>query len=216
MAGALIALASSGAASAAADNEWKVQLTSAGEAAAQATVLSGKDFGSGTGWSGGPAKPTLSAKTDCANFQPKQSDLVLNGAARAVYKHKQTGWQIQSGSHVLQTARMVQLDWQRTGATPLALACLRATFAKASTPGARFISIRKRPFPLVGRYTTSYRALLDVGQAGARARVAVDIIVFARGRTEFSLISTSALFVAAAIEPAEVRLARLLVSRARA
>ena len=91
---------------AAADKE-KVRLTTAGQAAARAIVLRRTDLGAASGWSGGAKKPDLSQSMDCATYEPKQSDLVLVGAAQSVWKH--TGLELESEAQVLQTPGMVRL-----------------------------------------------------------------------------------------------------------
>ncbi|MFL5900569.1 MAG: hypothetical protein ACJ75S_05165, partial [Solirubrobacterales bacterium] len=63
-----------------ADKE-QIHLTAAGQQAARAAVMQRSDLGGASGWTGGSKKPDLSGGTGCANFQPKQSDLVLIGAA---------------------------------------------------------------------------------------------------------------------------------------
>src|SRR5262245_48832798 len=72
-------------ATAAADRE-KVRLTKAGRAAASAVVLTRADLGSTTTWTGGARKPDLSSSSPCPTFHPKQSDLVLIGAAETLWR----------------------------------------------------------------------------------------------------------------------------------
>lgn len=208
---AMIALLLAGVA--AADKE-KVQLTPAGQAAARAAVLTRADLGAVSGWTGGAQKPDLTSTPPCASFRPKQSDLVLIGAAKTVWQH--TGLRFESVAQVLQTAAMVRLDWQRTVLAPQMLPCLRSGLAKQLGSGAKLVSFGPVGVPKIATYTRRYRALVDVTTATATVRVMVDVLVVGRGRTEITLITTAPSVAAAVVEAAELRLARTLASRATA
>jgi hypothetical protein len=199
------------------DDQWTVHLTASGQKTALAAIAGSRDFSAGSGWVGRTLKPKLHQEVSCAGFHPKQSDLVLVGKAESLYTQKATGWQIRSFSSVLRTPKMVELDWQRTGAPRRFLTCLRPLFVKQSTAQSRFVSLRQRPFPRVGQHAAAFRALFDVaGDSGKHVSVMIDMIVTSSGRTEISLMSTSAAAYAPAVEQAEVRLARALVKRAAA
>src|SRR4051794_27543799 len=113
-----------------ADKE-QIHLTAADQAFARATVLKKADLGTIGTWTGGSVKPDLSTALPCTSFQPKQSDLVLTGAAET--KFKQPGIEFDSEAQVLREAQMVKLDWQRTVIAPGLLPCLRSVFAKSSS-----------------------------------------------------------------------------------
>lgn len=210
-AAAILALAF---ASAAAADKEKIHLTAAGQATARAAVLERADLGAATGWSGGAEKPDLSSTTPCTSFQPKQSDLVLIGAAKTVWKH--AGLELVSEAQVLETPKMVKLDWQRTVLAPQVLPCLRSGLAKGLGASARLVSLRRIQFPKLATYTRRYRALVDVKTASAPVRVMVDIVLVGSGNTEITLSATAPFVGHQSVGSAEVRLARLLVSRMRA
>lgn len=195
---------------AAADKE-KVRLTKAGQAAARAVVLRRADLGAATGWSGGAKKPDLSQSMDCAAYEPKQSDLVLVGAAQSVWKH--TGLELESEAQVLQTPGMVRLDWQRSVLAPQVLPCMRSAVAKGLRPSQRLVSVQRVSFPRVATYTRAYRALVDVPAATGTVRVLVDMVLVGRGRTEVTLTATAPFVAAPVVRSAEVRLAQLLAGR---
>ena len=50
----------------------------------------------------------------CPGFSPKQADLVLNGSRRDHVPPLASGIGFNTVAQVLQTAKMVRLDWQRT------------------------------------------------------------------------------------------------------
>jgi hypothetical protein len=102
-------------------NKEQVRFTKADQAAARAAVVRKADLGSG--WGGGATKPDTSSKMSCPGYEPKQSDLVLTGAAQTVWGR--SGVQLQSIAQVLKSPAMVARDWQRTVVDPRALGCLR-------------------------------------------------------------------------------------------
>jgi hypothetical protein len=205
-----LALTLVGAASA--DKE-QIHLTAAGQAAARAAVLTKADFGTATGWTGGHQKPDLSSTPPCANWDPKQSDLVVIGASRTVYKHP--GIEFDSETRVLQTPQMVALDWQRTVLAPQLLPCLRSAVGKSAGASTRVLSVTRIAFPKLSTRTGGIRIVVEVKSGGSTARVFVDTLLVGRGGYELSLTTTAPLAAQASVKAAEVRLMRTLVSRAR-
>ncbi len=199
-----------------ADKE-KIQLNATDRAFARASVLKKADLGTVGTWAGGAVKPDLSSTTPCGTLQPKQSDLVLTGAAET--KFQQPGIEFDSEAQVLQTPEMVKLDWQRTVLAPQLLPCLRVGLAKTvPSTKATIVSVRRIAFPRITAQTAAIRALVDVkaGTSPVPVRLFVDIVLVGRGRTEMSL-TTTALYVNDKVtRAAEARLALILASRARA
>jgi hypothetical protein len=212
VAGCLVALAA--AASALADT-IQVHYTAADQAAARRAILRSADLGAGAAWTAVPAKPDVTSSMDCSGFHPKQSDLVVTGAAASEFRS--TGIDIRSEAHLLRTPRMLALDWQRTVIAPEVLPCLRQGVTKGiAGAGTRLVSLKRVAFPRITSRTAAFRALLDVTSGGQSIRVLVDIVAIGKGRTELTL-TTSAPYVAlASVVPAEVRLARILAARAAA
>jgi len=210
----VVALALTGTAGAANADKEKIHLTRAGQAAARAAVLTRADIGAASGWTGGSKKPDLSSTPPCSTFHPKQSDLTLNGAAQSVFTH--AGLQFDSNAQVLETPRMVLLDWQRTVLAPEILPCLRDGLAKTIGSSARVVSIKRIAIPKLATYTNAFRVVIDVKVSSTTARLLADIVVIGRGRTEITLTTTAPFAALASVWPAELRLARLLVARIRA
>jgi hypothetical protein len=194
-------------------NREQIRLNAADQAAARAAVLRRADLGS-AGWTGGPRKPDLSSTMSCPGYRPKQSDLVLTGAAEADFRH--SGLSIQSVAQVLKTRSMVARVWQRTVAAPKAFRCLRSMLTKTLPSNERLVSFRKVAFPLVARYTTAYRMVIDFSSQGRHALVLADIVLLGRGRTELTLSLEAPAAAGATITRAEARLARVLLARVRA
>lgn len=211
---ALGALALTGAVTAAVSDKETIHLTDAGQAAARAAVLTRADLGTASGWTGGAKKPDLSSTPPCPNFDPKQSDLTLNGVAQTVFTHP--GLQFDSEAQVLQTPQMVKLDWQRSVLTPQLLPCLRTGLAKALGSAAKVVSVQRVAFPKLATYAAAFRVVMDVSASGTTLRMMSDIVLVGRGRTELTLTTTALLAAKATVWPAEVRLARLLLTRVSA
>ena len=199
--------------SALADKE-QIHLTAAGQAEARAAVLQRGDLGTSSGWTGGSLKPDLSSSTPCPKFQPKQSDLILTGAAHTRYSH--AGLFLDSEAQVLKTAQMLKLDWQRSVLAPGMLPCLTAVITKATGSSTRVVSVRRIAFPRVAQYTYAIRVLLEVKTATAPVHVFVDVVLVGRGRTELTMMASGPAGAEAVTGAAEVRLFRALVSRVRA
>lgn len=207
--GALVGLLAAGVVLAATPNKEKIALTAAGQAHARAEVLRQGDLGAA--WSGGSKKPNLSSTMPCKSYQPKQSDLVLIGAAETSWKTQ--GSQIESEAQVLRTAAMVSRDWQRTVLAPQVLPCLRQGFAKALGSNAKLVSFRRVAFPHVATYTRAFRAIASVTTQIGPVRVEIDFLAMGGGRNELTLTLTGPAAVKASMQRAEVRLARILAAR---
>ena len=195
------------------DGKEQIRLNAADQAAARAVLIRRSDLGS-SGWQGGPVKPDLSAGPTCPNYHPKRSDLVITGAAKAVFRR--SGLEFDSASEVLKTRRMVALDWRRSVLAPGAVPCLRRTLLNGLGSSAKLVSFRKLPFPRVSTYTAFFRGVIVVQAQGQTARVLADIVLVGRRRTEITLSVVGPAAAKSAISAAERRLAPLLVLRARA
>src|SRR5689334_12636079 len=124
----LVAVMAAGGAYAADISKEQVHLTKADQAAAKRAVAVRSDLGSGT-WAGGFAKPDLSASAACADFHPKQNDLVVTGAAETDWTDQ--GLQLDTQAAILKTPAMVAADWRRTILAHGAVPCLRSRLLKS-------------------------------------------------------------------------------------
>jgi hypothetical protein len=139
---------------------------------------------------------------------------VLTGAAASLRKGQ--GLTFESEAQVLQTARMVRLDWQRSIQTAAAAPCLREVFAKELGTKATLVSFGRIPFPHVGGESAAFRALFDVNAQGQAVRIMLELVAVVRGRTEITLTAAAPAAAQRAVSAADVRLARILAGRARA
>jgi hypothetical protein len=210
----LVALATSVAASGGDRGREKIRFNAADQAAARAAVIRRADLGSASGWKGGATKPDLSPPPTCPNYHPKQSDLVLTGVAETDWTRG--GVDFDSEAQVLRTARMVQLDWQRSIQVPGVVPCLRRQLVKAFGSKATVVSFKRIAFPHIARYAAAFLLLADVRSQGKKVRVMVEPIVAGRGRTEITLTASALASARSSVSAAALRLARILVARARA
>ena len=169
------------------------------------------DLGSPSDWKGGPVKADISTMPGCPNFHPKHSDLVLAGAAAVSYVN--AGITMRSDSEVFATAKMLQLDWQRTVRSPHFLACLRAHARKNWTGNNRFVSLRPLVIPQMTPDTTAFRLVLNVTRKGHSTLVALDTIALARGKTEVALSTIMPLAGAPTLFPNELVVFKTLTGR---
>ena len=193
----------------------QIRYTAADQAAARATVLRRADLLPSTGWTGGRVKPDLSPPPSCPNYHPKQSDLVLTGAAESNFRRGAVA--IGNEIQILKTRRMLRLDWQREVLAPGTISCQRQDLATSLGSSAKVVSFKRIPFPRIARYTTEFRALVDVSVPGVKtAHLVVDAVLLGRSRTEISFTTVAPASGKASLSAAERRLARKIVARVRA
>lgn len=189
----------------------KIALTAAGKARARTEVVRRADVGAG--WSGGFKKPDLSSTMPCPNYRPKQSDLVLVGAAETTWR--QQALEIDSEAQILRTSAMVRRDWQRTVLAPEVVPCLRQGFAKALGSGGKLVSFGRVAFPHVATYTRAFRVVAKVKTPVGAIPVEIEFLALGAGRNELTLTLTGPKAARASLTHTEARLARLLARRAQ-
>jgi hypothetical protein len=183
--------------------------TPAGNARARAEVLRRADFGKG--WSGGLRKPDLNSHEPCS-YRPKQSDLVVVGAAES--RWQRSGEAVDGQAQVLRTAAMARRDWRRTVIAPQELPCLRQAFRKLLGSRGKLVSIRRVAFPHVADRTYAFRirARVDNG-AGGTVPFESDAFALSAGRDEISVLLTAAGTARSSLHADALRLARVLAHR---
>ena len=146
----------------------------------------------------------------CVDYHPKDSDLVTTGAAETEW----TNGALTFDSEVvlLKTATMVGADWHRS-VRPAALVCLKQLLGREL--GRKHGSSRPREpaFSPVARYTANFRIVFDVSAGGRRVRILVDVLLVGKGRAEMTLTTIAPYAARAAVQAAELRLARLVAKR---
>jgi hypothetical protein len=212
---ALAAAVGAGSAVAAATDREQHRFNASDQAAARSAVVVRSDLGTAK-WTGGFKSPDLSPPKPCADWNPKQSDLVLTGAAETDWKT--SGLELDSEAQVLETPEMVKLDWQRTVVDPHAIGCLKTQLEKSlsALKTVKFVSFRRLAFPAVGAYARAYLTTIEVAANGTTVQVAIEDVLVGVGRTEITLTSTAPQVLQKTIAAGDVKLAKLLAARARA
>jgi hypothetical protein len=207
----VVAAAAAGAALAAGGEKAQVHLNSADQAAAKRAVAVRSDLGSGT-WTGGLVKPDLSSSPACANFHPKQADLVVTGAAESAWSDQ--GLQLQTEAVILKTRAMVAADWRRTVLANGAVPCLRTHLLKELGSGVTLVSFRRTLFAPVATNAEAFLMVVDLKTNSGKVRLAVEFVAIAQGRTELTVVSIVQNAVQKVVAQIDVQLARALVARA--
>ena len=187
----------------------KIARTAAGNAQARSEVLHRVDLGKG--WSGGFKKPSLSSTEPCS-YRPKQSDLVLVGAAESTWS-RPLAREVESEAQILRTPAMVRRDWRRTVTAPQVLPCLRQGFKKALGPQAKSVSVRRVAFPRVATYTRAFRIRATVESGAGAVPIEIDFVALGAGRSEITLTASAIGPDRASLRTESLRLARVLAHR---
>lgn len=205
------ALVLAGTAAAGTADHNQVKLTTKDQAAAKHIVLKSADLGGA--WTGGYVKPDLNDTLVCANYHPKQSDLVLTGAAES--KFGVTGAQLDSVAQVFKTPTMVETDWKRSVLNPQLQSCLKTTLAGNLSATQKLVSLGRVAFPEGhGIHGREYRLVIEESSSGTPVRGILDLIVFSRGRSELSLTTVGSYADRANISKVERVLAGIMLTRA--
>jgi hypothetical protein len=210
VAAAIVALAT--AAAALADRE-QVKLTKTGEKAAKVAVVRRADLAVPKSWTGATKRPTLGWATSCPGFRPKQHDLVVVGAAEHVWQRG--AMEHDSEAQVLRTRRMVVTDWKRTVRKPQVLGCLSHNVRTSLTASERLSYVTRLPLPHLAALARLYRTVITVHTKKGKTAVVVDAMLIGVRRTEITLTTTALYTQRKAVTRAELRLARILIHRAR-
>jgi hypothetical protein len=212
---AAVALLAGGAGSPAATggNQETLKLTPAGQASARAAVVHKTDLN--RNWVGGflQQPPDPHAQLPCSGelrWSPKESDIVVTGAAEAHYDIPRVV-ELASFAQAVQTPEMAIRGWQRW-ATGMFIRCLRAAIA---APGVPVTLVRRMSFPAIGSFRAAYRAIAG-GQTQGRYQFVQDWILIAQECVRLQLVVTSYQVYEAGVAKLERRLAAVLAARAAA
>lgn len=200
------------AAAASADRE-QVRLTKTGQRAAGVAVLRRSDLPRPGSWTGTAKRPALGWATSCPGFRPKQHDLVVVGAAEHVWRRGTM--EHDSEAQVLRTRTMVLADWKRSVRKPQVLRCLSHNVRSSLTASERLSYVTRLPLPRLAALARLYRTVITVHTAKGPTAVVVDVMLVGARRTELTLTTTALYAQRKAVTRAELRLARILIRRAR-
>jgi hypothetical protein len=197
---------------------YKPETNRADQAFARSAVLKLSDLPTSSKWNAGPKNPPTSQLT-CPGYHPKESDLVATGSAQSYFDTP--GKIVVSDVYLLKTARMVQIDWQRSfvpGFGP----CFAHALDKSFGGTYRAVSNSPLALPPLSPLFQAYRVVFTFSSGGVKGRGIHDFIALAGTRKEATLEVLTNLGPAAqqgaaqiAATQLDVRLARALAARAK-
>jgi hypothetical protein len=205
VAAALLALALAAAALADAPT---VSIRKADQERAVAGLLKLSDFG--MGWQGGSTAPHKLSSPNCPGFNPKESDLVVNGHAEARFAYPRGGVTLGQDVQVLASESAVRTDFARTIKPPLAR-CL--AYQLKHTPHVVSVRVARIRFPEVGTDSAAYRATLVVKDGSRTVMMYDDYVFFGSGRYEYALNVVAPVAAGEQLVTFEAAMAQILVKR---
>jgi hypothetical protein len=217
-----VAMTALAAATAAADSGPRVRHTPAGQAAARLAVPTAADFAMiGRGWQRAPVDLSSNSQTNCAGFDPNESEFIEIGSAESNFGHA-GGLTVHTSASILQTEAMVRADVKRTITAGGFLACMKQYIAQGlSVHGATVahLAAGKMAFTACGDSTRAFRFTMNVTEPKRPTiPIFLDLVVFTRGRTEVAILAGAPMLpgFGRLLNLVEANLAARLAARARA
>ena len=194
----------------AAADDYTRKIVAGDQTAVNEAILKKADFGSLT-VTGGKEKIPRSTEPLCPYFDPKEKDLVITGESMNVWRNPL--FEMRSNVSMFRVPGMVALDWKRSYQPATFLRCMGERMQKSLGKRGKVVSSRRISFPTIGDRTFAMRIVMDVKSGGAKARMMMDAVWVAQGRSEVVLLTTTRYDIREAIKPVEVRFLRLMASR---
>ena len=206
----LVALLTLPFAAVAAADDYTRKIVAGDQTAVNEAILKKADFGSLT-VTGGTEKIPRTSEPLCPYFNPKEKDLVITGEVMNVWRNPL--FEMRSNVSMFRDPRMVALDWKRSYLPGKFLRCMGERMQESLGANGKVVSSRRIDFPTIGDRTFAIRIVMDVVSGGAKARMMMDAVWVAQGRSEVVLLTTTRYDMREAMKPVEVRFLRLMASR---
>jgi len=194
----------------AAADDYTRKIVAGDQSAVNDAILKKADFGTVT-VAGGTEKIPRTSEPLCSYFNPKERDLVITGEVMNVWRNPL--FEMRSNVSMFRRPGMVALDWKRSYLPGKFLRCMGERMQKSLGKNGKVVSSKRIDFPTIGDRTFAMRIVMDVTSGGAKARMMMDAIWVAQGRSEVVLLTTTRYDAREAIKPVEVRFLRLMASR---
>jgi hypothetical protein len=191
-------------------DDYTRKIVAGDQTAVNQAILKKADFGKLT-VTGGTEKIPRSTEPLCSYFDPKEKDLVITGEVMNVWRNPL--FEMRSNVSMFKGAGMVALDWKRSYRPATFLRCMGERMQKSLGKDGKVISAKRIAYPTIGDRTFAMRIVMDVTSGGVKARMMMDAIWVAQGRSEVVLLTTSRYDMRQAIQPVEERFLRLMTSR---
>jgi len=197
-------------AAAAAADDYTRKIVAGDQTAVNDAILKKGDFGQLTVTGGAEKIPRTSGPL-CPYFDPKERDLVITGEVMNVWRNPL--FEMRSNVSMFRQPGMVATDWKRSYLPAKFLRCMGERMQQSLGKNGKVISSNRIPFPTIGDRTFAMRIVMDVVAGGAKARMMMDAVWVAQGRTEVVLLTTTRYDARDALKPVEIRFLRLMASR---
>jgi hypothetical protein len=194
----------------AAADDYTRKIVTGDQSAVNDAILKKADFGQLT-VTGGTEKIPRSSEPLCSYFNPREKDLVITGEVMNVFRNQL--FEMRSNVSMFRNPGMVSLDWKRSYIPGSFLRCMGERMQKSLGKNGKVISSARLPFPKIGDRTFAMRIVMDVVAGGTKARMMMDAVWVAQGRSEVVLLTTTRYDLRGALKPVEVRFLRLMASR---
>jgi hypothetical protein len=160
----------------------------ADQALATSAVLRQSDMPTNAPWKANPSADQPGASTSCPGYHPKTSDLVQTGGAESAFST--TGIAVFDGVALLETPAMVAHDWQRS-VGPGFLSCVERSVIAAGHGQLAVVSTSHVAMPGIAPRARAYRVVLGSSSGRSNRLAVIDVLIFAGGRTEATLVVTA-------------------------
>ena len=197
-------------AAAAAADDYTRKIVAGDQTAANDAILKKADFGKLT-VTGGTEKIPRTSEPLCPYFDPKEKDLVITGEVMNVWRNPL--FEMRSNVSMFKRPGMVALDWKRSYVPATFLRCMGERMQQSLGKNGKVVSSTRIAFPKIGDRTFAMRIVMDVVAAGTKARMMMDAVWVAQGRSEVVLLTTTRYDIRNVIEPVEIRFLKLMASR---
>ena len=191
-------------------DDYTRKIVASDQTAVNDAILKKADFGQLT-VTGGTEKIPRTTEPLCPYFNPKERDLVITGEVMNVWRNSL--FEMRSNVSMFQRPAMVALDWKRSYQPATFLRCMGERMQQSLGKNGKVISSKRIAFPTIGDRTFAMRIVMDVIAGGTKARMMMDAIWVAQGRSEVVLLTTTRYDMREALKPVEVRFLRLMASR---
>jgi hypothetical protein len=193
----------------------QIRLTTVDDAAARAVAVQRSDLHHTTWWTGYFQRPSSNElhPNVCSGFHPDTSDLVVTGAETSTWSNTHTQLVALSSKVVMfKTARMAELDWQRTIAPSAAQPCEAQDLSQGigqTFPG-QLTSVKTMAAPRLGSQTAAFEAVYTLDSKPIKIPLTIWWIYARKNRTKIWLSETSP-----TADPGSdtIRLATLMINR---
>ena len=171
----------------AANGEPQKKLTKADQARARSAAIRLSDLGAG--WKAKPSANSGQSNPRCSTYNPNQSDLIETGKYSSPDFTRPEGTFVSSSAGVFKTAKMARKGYARV-AVPALPGCFAEIFRKGTgNPSAvKILASGSLRFPRYGDRLNAYRLVATYTVQGQAVPVAIDLVLFNRGRIDVALI----------------------------